>query len=136
MVAKKKTAKKKVTKKKVTKRKATKKKKVAKRAVAEKAGLKVVYGVPWIEVEFGQRPEGWVLFLDKEQCIKDTKAASERGPYEGGGGYCGPERPLAYTEIPFDSLEEEYQERLEENGKTFTSNYWSPKFAGARHHID
>jgi hypothetical protein len=97
--------------------------------------LRVVYGVEWLEVDFGQRPEGYVLFLDKEQCIKDTKEASYRGPYPGGGGYCGPVRPLTYVEIPFDSLEEDLQKRLEENGKAGTSNYWSPKFTGDKVYI-
>lgn len=34
---------------------------------------KVVYGVPWIEIDFRERSEGWELFLHKEECIKSTK---------------------------------------------------------------
>lgn len=101
----------------------------------EKKEMRVVYGVEWIEVEFGQRPEGYVLFLDVNRCIKDTKKASDNGRYSGGGGYCGPVRPLSYVEIPFDSLDKELQERLEKSGKAGTSNYWTPKFTGESHHI-
>lgn len=88
--------------------------------------MKIVYGVSWIEVEFGQRPEGYSLFLDKEKCIADTKKASENGPYP--GGYCGPVRPLHYVEIPFDSLEEKVQIVLNAKRECCTDNFWQPKF--------
>jgi len=127
----KKKAKKKTTKKKSAKKK-TAKKKSARKRTSKKKDMRVVYGVSWIEVDFGRRPEGYSLFMDKDKCIKDTKDASARGRYSGGGGYCGPERPLTYVEIPFDSLEPEYQERLEEHGACSTSNWWSPKFTGGR----
>jgi len=32
----------------------------------------VVYGGPYIEVELGERDEGWSLYLNKEECIKDN----------------------------------------------------------------
>lgn len=95
--------------------------------------MKVVYGVPWIEVEFGwgERPEGYLLFLDKEQCIKKTQEDSATGPYDG-GYYCGPVRPLYYVEIPFDSLEDSLKERLSKFQNVFSPNTWKPRFAGAK----
>lgn len=91
--------------------------------------MKTVYGVQWIEVEFGQRYEGWSLYLDKEECIKETQRGSREGPYE--GGYLGPERPLRMYEIPFDSLDKETQLRLKaksSKGQAHTGNSWQPKF--------
>lgn len=87
-----------------------------------------VFGVPWVEVEFGQRPEGWALFLDREQCIEETRAASKRGAYSDGSGYCGPERPLRFHEIPLEGLDAEYAQLLAEHGVAHTSNYWNPKY--------
>ena len=93
--------------------------------------MKVVWGTPWIEVEsgWGSRPEGWKLFLDRDEAVKDTHRASKDGPYE--GGYIGPERPLKLYEIPFDSLPDVVQEKLRSSGKAFTSNYWDPKYKSA-----
>lgn len=101
---------------------------------AKTSTLEIVYGVPWIEVEFGERDEGWALYLDKSECFNQTKEASARG--SGGGSYCGPERPLYATEIPFDSLEPEYQKQLRAGGRSHTDNRWSPKFRGAKMRIE
>lgn len=62
--------------------------------------MKVLYAVPWIEIEYGwgSRPEGYKLFESLEECKKQTAIDSEVGNYSGGGGYCGPERPLHYYE--------------------------------------
>jgi hypothetical protein len=87
-----------------------------------------IYGVPWIEVEFGQRDEGWALFTDLEECKSETKEASRRGPYEGGGGYCGPVRPLTYYEIPVEGLDDEYVKALKKKGRCHTANRWYPKY--------
>lgn len=66
------------------------------------ATTKSLYLVPWIEVEmgWGSRPEGYRVFLDLETCKRETKRASQEGPYK--GGYFGPERPLHYYEVPYD----------------------------------
>jgi len=98
-----------------------------------KNSMKVVYGVPWIEVEFGQRDEGWALFMDKKRCFKETKEAFDRGPYE--GGYCGPERPLVAYEIPFDSLDAKLQKSIKKDGKVHTDNHWAPRFKGQAHSV-
>ena len=90
----------------------------------------IVYGVEWIEIEWGSRSEGYSLFIDLDRCIKDTKAASERGPYGSGGGYCGPVIPLHYVIIPFNFLEDEYKDKLRDSGKAHTKNHWSPMFKG------
>ena len=130
-----------IKKKKATKKKAPKKKaiKVAntknKTAKKKKKLAGPVYGVPYIEVDFGQRDEGWSLYLDKAECIKNTKASSARGAYSGGGGYYGPERPLHYYEIPIEGLEEEYVEKLMECGGAHTSNHWRPKYKGPMEYI-
>jgi hypothetical protein len=98
-------------------------------------GMKVVYAVEWIEVEWGQRSEGYRLFLDEKDCIASTKKSSERGPYPSGGGYLGPVRPLVYVEVPFDSLEPEYKKQLKKTGSCHTENRWRPKFKGTRKSI-
>jgi len=113
--------------------------KIANRKIATSNGIKIVYGVEWIEVEFGQRSEGYALFLDKDECIRSTKRSSQRGPYPSGspvrGGYYGPVRPLSYVEIPFDSLEPEDKKKLRKTGYAHTANRWSPKFKGTRNYI-
>jgi len=120
----------------IKKKKKTAKKPPAKKKVAKKPKLKgPVYGVPWIEVEFGQRDEGWALFTNKEQCIKATIKASKDGPYSDGGGYLGPERPLRFYEIPAEGLEKEYADALAEKGTVHTANRWSPKYKGPIQYI-
>lgn len=89
--------------------------------------MKIVYAVPYIEVEFGQRDEGYKLYLDKARCTFETKEMSRNGPHA--GGYFGPARSLCYVEVPFDSLEQEYKDKLNnENGVCWTENNWKPKF--------
>jgi hypothetical protein len=41
--------------------------------------MKVVFAVEYIEVEYGwgDRPEGYALYLDKDECVKQTKKASK-----------------------------------------------------------
>lgn len=89
-----------------------------------------IYGVRWIEVEFGERDEGWSLFVDLKRCIRETKKYSKSGPYEGGGGYLGPERPLRYYEIPLNGLTPNVIKDLKTNGKAHTENRWHPKYLG------
>lgn len=91
--------------------------------------MQVVYGVQWIEVEFGQRCEGWKVYLDKEKCIEDTQRGSQEGPYD--GGYFGPARPLRMYEIPFECLDKKDQTNLKartSKGQVFTDKSWMPKF--------
>ena len=100
--------------------------------------MKTVYAVRWLEVEFGwgDRPEGYKLFLNLDLCLKDTKACLVKGNYK--GGYCGPERPAFYVEVPFDSLEEKFQKALDEGGEScsvFTDNHWSPKFQSSPKYV-
>lgn len=63
-----------------------------------------MYLVPWIEIEYGwgDRPEGYKVFDNKEKMIESTKESSVKGNYESGRGYFGPIRPLCYYEAPFD----------------------------------
>jgi hypothetical protein len=89
-------------------------------------GIKTVFGVRWIEVEFGQRDEGWALYTDKDRCVEATKKASQDGTYA--GGYMGPERPLRMYEIPFDCLDEDMRKSLKKSGHAWTPNHWNPKF--------
>ena len=90
--------------------------------------MKVVYGVPWIEIEsgWGSRPEGWKIFSDEQKCIESTKESSEDGPCE--GGYIGPERPLRYFKIPLESLDKEMQKEIKKSGSAWSENYWAPEF--------
>lgn len=88
--------------------------------------MEIVYGVQWIEVEFGERPEGWKFHLDRERAIADARRASREGAYD--GGYCGPERPLTVYEIPIECLEPEWIEKLRKDGFAWSTNRWDPKF--------
>jgi hypothetical protein len=94
--------------------------------------MRVVYGVRHIEVDFGQRDEGWLLYLDKAYCELDTKKRSE-GPHY--GHYIGPERPLCFVEIPFDSLEDDLKDLLKDHDSCWTKDKWEPKFKGKREFI-
>lgn len=85
-----------------------------------------VYGTPYIEVEFGQRDEGWKLFIDEQECIKRIKTDSKTGAYD--GGYIGPIRPLCYYEIPFMCLSKEEQKSIKSKRAIRSENHFSPKF--------
>ncbi len=63
---------------------------------------KEFYAVPWIEIEYGwgDRPEGYKIFDNLEDCINTTKEDSKNGSYS--GGYIGPIRPLYYYKIPYN----------------------------------
>lgn len=88
----------------------------------------VIYAVKWIEVEFGQRDEGYQLFVSKDECIRRTKESSAKG--YGSGSYLGPVRPESYVEVPFSCLEDELKDSLRQKGVTWTHNHWSPRFKG------
>ena len=98
--------------------------------------MRIIYAVPWIEVEFGfgQRDEGHKLFVDLAECIASSKESSRTGCSN--GGYIGPERPLHYYEVPFDVLEKNAQEALN-SGKTinWSSNHWRPKMKSDPNYI-
>lgn len=95
--------------------------------------MKIVYGVEYIEVEFGQRPFGWHLYLDKTECHNKTKKASDSGRYC--GGYLGPIRPLDSFEIPFASLSKKIQRQLTKTGHYHTDDSWKPEFLGKKESI-
>lgn len=105
-----------------------------KEAVEMAKEMSVVYAVEYIEVEFGERSEGYKLFMDETECIRRTKDDSSKGG--GAGMYYGPRRPPSYVEVPFDSLEDEYQKALKQNGFTHTENRWTPRFKGTRKEIE
>jgi hypothetical protein len=112
--------------------------------------MKTVYIVEWIEVEFGQRPEGYRVFTDievefgqrpegyrvftdKGDCMRETRKDSQEGAYS--GGYIGPARPLCYYEVPLACFPKEVQKTLRENGRSHTKNYWEPKFKSQANYI-
>jgi hypothetical protein len=97
--------------------------------------MKIVYAVEYIEVDFGQRSEGYSLYLDLDKCRTATLKASVGGSYGEVGGYYGPMRPLCCVEVPFDSLDEKLQKELNDKGMTHTEDNWHPKFSGTRHWI-
>ena len=97
--------------------------------------MKIVYAAEIIEIDFVERPEGYSLYLDKDECIERTKKGSETGSYGEGGGYYGPVRPLSYVEVPWDSLEEDLRTQLNKKNRAHTSNRWSPKFRGKTEYI-
>jgi hypothetical protein len=89
-----------------------------------------VYGVRYIEIDFGERPWGWILFLSQE-CAKSTaKEDSKDGPKN--GHYLGPVRPLYLIEIPYDSLDEHTRQCLDNDGVYWTDDDWQPDFTGQR----
>ena len=69
--------------------------------------MKTLYAVEWVEVEYGwgERPEGFKIFDNLEECITSTKESSQNGNYESGGGYFGPKRPLEYTILENSDIE-------------------------------
>ena len=90
----------------------------------------VVYAVEWVEVEFGQCPEGYKLFLFENECVTQTLKDISNGSYQ--GGYCGPARPTSYIKVPFNCLSQKTQHRLRLHFVTLTDKYWEPPFASAR----
>ena len=94
--------------------------------------MKVAYAVPYVEVEFGQRDEGWKVWLDLPQCLIGTRQAIENGRYENGGGYWGPVRPGYCYEIPYVSLSPKDRKILKDTGWVFKNNLWQPQFKGKR----
>lgn len=91
--------------------------------------MDICYGVKWIEVEFGQRDEGYKLFTSLENAKKVSEEDVRSGHYS--GGYIGPEKPLTIYEIPIDCLPE--KEKKEIRGAnmlswTWIDNHWEPKF--------
>lgn len=97
--------------------------------------MKTVFGVKWIEVEFGQRDEGWKLFADREKCIETTKKDSAEGCYSG-GGYLGPVRPLEIYEIPYACLTKEMKASIKKSGMAWTPNNWNPKMTDSGTYIN
>ena len=98
--------------------------------------MEIVYGVPWIEIEFGRRPEGWKIFNSKEQCIKETKEAGARGVTS--SGYLGPKRPLHYKEIPKEIIPAKVLAKLadDQTASAFTQNSWTPPMASGAKYIN
>ena len=88
----------------------------------------VVYGVCWIEVEYGwgSRPSGWFLFLDKETAHTESRKSSDRGNFD--GGYIGPERPIEIYSIPWQFLPDEAKTRLASDGKWGSGDFWGPEY--------
>lgn len=95
----------------------------------------VCYAVRWIEIDFGRRDEGYRIFFDVDICKEQTRKSSEKGSYGDGGGYCGPERPLSYYEIPLSCLTDNDKIALQENGFVHTRNSWQPKFKSQPHRV-
>ena len=62
--------------------------------------MRIVYGVEYIEVEFGDRPWGWRLYTDLHECKSKTRNDEKTGYSP--GQYLGPVKPLVCYEIPFD----------------------------------
>lgn len=90
--------------------------------------MRVCYGVQWIEVEFGQRDEGYKLFVSLKQAKERSEEDTKAGHYQ--GGYCGPEKPLTIYEIPVDCLPDKlkrYIEAAPDTGSIFSDNHWQPK---------
>lgn len=93
--------------------------------------MKVAYFAQWIEVEFGQRPEGGYCALSQEILEKKVRESSKRGAYS--GGYIGPERPLRLYEVPFDVLEPEVKAKLLASPEVCVrtiNDFWTPQFLG------
>lgn len=90
----------------------------------------VVYGVPWIEVEFGSRDEDMKLYKTLKEAQEGARKDSNKGAYD--GGYIGPERPERVIEILRDELDPQLLTWLDEGKNPFTDNNWHPRFKGRR----
>ena len=88
--------------------------------------MKEVYCVEHVEVEFGERPEGYKIFTNEQTCVSQTQEDSIRGA--GKGQYLGPVRPLQYYKVPFDSLDEEIKEDLSMSEVVLTHKNWTPQY--------
>lgn len=99
--------------------------------------MEVCFAVPWIESEagWGQKPEGYKLFLDRDACIRETKKASNLFNKKDSKYYFGPVRPLVYYEVPMVCLPEAEVGRLKEKGECFTGAAWEPKFKSQAYSI-
>lgn len=86
---------------------------------------KTAYVVEYVEVEFGQRPEGFVCFLSHEDAVARAKRDSEANDASG-GYYCGPVRPVLVTPIPWDQLPGKVASQLLRDGIGFTDRTWRP----------
>lgn len=86
--------------------------------------MEIAFAVEIIEVEFGERSEGYTIYRNKQTCIRRTKKCSETGAYK--GGYYGPRRPLRYYEVPMETLPEDIQETLKKSSRAHTKNNWHP----------
>ena len=91
--------------------------------------MKTIFGVKWIEVEYGwgDRPEGWKLYATLQEAIDGAKADSANGNFE--GGYCGPTRPVTVVEIDAAEIQPITAGGLA-SGPTFTANHWNPQNPG------
>lgn len=88
--------------------------------------MKVVYGIKWIEVEFGQRDEGWRIYKSIRKAKKEGSKDSAAGAYS--GGYIGPERPVTVYEIPVECLKSSDAKKPEDSSFIHTDNDWKPRF--------
>lgn len=77
--------------------------------------MKILYAVPWIEIETGWAPkdEGFKVFEDLAECRRSTFMSSAQGYYKDGSGYFGPRRPLHYYETT-DEIEGPFPKFVEE----------------------
>lgn len=85
----------------------------------------VAFAVEYIEVEFGERPEGYVCFLSAEEAWKRATADAETGRWE--GGYCGPRQPIGVQVVPWADLPENVAAEVLQKGVGFTERTWRPK---------
>jgi hypothetical protein len=81
--------------------------------------------VEYIEVEFGERPEGYVCFLTFGEAIARATRDAQSGGWE--GGYCGPRKPIVVQPIPWSDLPKKAAAELLQNRIGFTERTWRPK---------
>lgn len=95
----------------------------AKKEPAQEQDRKTVYIVEFIEVEFGERPQGYRCFAsyaDAEVRARNVMADQVEGHYY------GPRKPLRIMAIPLDALPPAAQHKLLRTGVAHTDDSWHP----------
>lgn len=100
--------------------------------------MKTVYVVQWVMEDCGQTNDSCMLYLNLEECHKDTREASFHGAFSEGNHvwYYGPQRPLGFYEASVENLCEGDRILVEKYNKFRIPNSRLPALNGGFHYLD